>query len=175
MMIYEQEIVDIEKTNAILEMAALQDDLPLFSIIKKKSGIKRGKIKNPEDMYKLAYSLYDESIEIYESSYLILLNQSNEIIGTAKLSSGGITFTTIDVRLVAHFAISSMATAVALVHNHPSGNIKPSDADLKITEKVRKSLELLDITLLDHIIVVPKTETESKLELFYSFANSGYL
>ncbi len=111
------------------------------------------KIKSSKDTYMCALNYYSDDILIYESAYLILLNNANETLGFVKLSQGGITGTVIDVRLVLKYTIESLATAVILIHNHPSGKLIASDADKNITKKIQSSLKLIDVTLLDHLII----------------------
>lgn len=101
--------------------------------------------------------------------FLLLLNNSNNTLGYVKISQGGITGTVVDIRIIAKYAIESLATAVILCHNHPSGNLKPSEADKILTTKVYKGLELLDIKVLDHIILVPDSEE------YFSFADEGLM
>jgi DNA repair protein RadC len=106
-------------------------------------------------------------MEIFESVFILLLNQINDTIGYAKISQGGIAGTVVDVRLIAKYAVDSLATAVILAHNHPTGELKPSDADIKITEKVKNGLQILDIKVLDHVILTKNG--------YYSFADEGII
>jgi DNA repair protein RadC len=106
-------------------------------------------------------NFYSDDIGIFESSFILLLNNSLKTIGYAKISQGGITGTVIDVRIVAKYAIESLATNVIIAHNHPSGKLLPSESDLQITKKLFSALKTLDIVLQDHIIL-----TE---ESYYSF------
>ena len=78
---------------------------------------------------------------------------TNTVISTVKISQGGISGTVTDVRLILNAAIEKLASGIILAHNHPSGNLSPSDADLKITKKIKDASALLDLTLLDHLIV----------------------
>ena len=96
---------------------------------------------------------YKEDIEIYESSFLIMLSQSCSVLGWAKISQGGTSATVVDAKIVAKFAVDAMAACVILVHNHPSGNLNPSPEDISLTKRIREGLSLLDIHLLDHIIL----------------------
>ena len=88
-------------------------------------------------------------------------------MGYAKISQGGVCNTQVDIRLVAKYAIDSLATSVIFVHNHPSGNAKPSIEDKKISEKLKDALRLFDIRLLDSIII---TEND-----YYSMADEGLM
>ncbi|PCJ94596.1 MAG: hypothetical protein COA50_12630 [Flavobacteriaceae bacterium] len=103
----------------------------------------------------------------HEEFWIIYLNNSNKIIHTAQLSKGGITGTLVDVRLVLKQALELGAVSLVLVHNHPSGTLKPSVADKEITKKLKRASEALDIKVLDHLII---TQTE-----YFSFADNNIL
>jgi DNA repair protein RadC len=96
-----------------------------------------------------------------------LLNRGNKVIGICEISTGTVSGTLVDPRVVFATALKTNATGIILAHNHPSGNLKPSRADELLTDKLRKAGELLDVVVLDHIIVTT--------EGFYSFADEGYL
>lgn len=89
----------------------------------------------------------------HEEFWLITLNRANKPLGKHFLSKGGITATVVDIRLLVKHAIDVLAVGVILVHNHPSGNLKPSEQDRQLTKKVKDALSLLEISLLDHIII----------------------
>jgi DNA repair protein RadC len=111
------------------------------------------KIRESYDAVDVIRQFYGDDIEIYESCFILLLNNANITIGYAKISQGGITGTVVDVRIIAKYAVESLATSVIIAHNHPSGNTKQSDADEQVSKKVREALKLFDIFLLDHIIL----------------------
>lgn len=113
----------------------------------------RVKIVTNEDAAKFIRELYNDDIEIFESFFILMLNSSNQTIGYAKISQGGITGTVVDVRIVAKYAVESLAISVVLAHNHPSGKLQASENDILITEKIKKCLMLLDIMVMDHIIL----------------------
>ena len=94
-----------------------------------------------------------------------MFNNANQAIGIYELSKGGINSSIIDLRLLLSVTLKCLATSIAIIHNHPSGNLKPSKADISITDKLKKACEVLDIKLLDHIII-------SKND-YYSFADNG--
>jgi DNA repair protein RadC len=98
---------------------------------------------------------------------VLYLNRANKVIGSYQLSKGGITGTIADVRLILSVALKTLASGLILAHNHPSGNLKPSEADKQITNKIRQAAKLLDIELLDHIII--------SSEGYYSFADDAIL
>ncbi len=89
----------------------------------------------------------------HEEFWIMLLNRSHKIIDTFMISQGGISGTVIDVRLILKNALEKLASAIILCHNHPSGNMQASDADLQITRKIKRAAELMDITVLDHLII----------------------
>lgn len=101
----------------------------------------------------------------HEEFWILYLNNSNKVISKSQLSKGGITGTLVDVRLVFKMAIETGATALILCHNHPSGVLKPSEADKQITKKIKAAGDHLDVKVLDHIIV---TETN-----YFSFVDEG--
>ena len=103
----------------------------------------------------------------HEEFWILLLNNANKLKYKWQLSIGGITATLVDVRLIYKKAIEMGATSIILCHNHPSGNLKPSQSDIILTKKVIKGASLLDVKILDHVII---TETS-----FYSFADEGCL
>lgn len=102
-----------------------------------------------------------------EEMILLCLNNANKVIGHYKLSSGGITGTLVDIRMIFTIAIKTGCVGIIVAHNHPSGTLHPSDADKAITKKIKTAGETLDIKLLDHIIITD--------ENFYSFSDNGIL
>jgi DNA repair protein RadC len=103
----------------------------------------------------------------HEEFWVVFLNRQNKVIDKKKLSQGGMTGTVIDVRLVLKFALEKHATSLIFCHNHPSGNLDPSDADKKITRQLKEAAALMEIPVIDHLII-----TQSG---FYSFADEGML
>jgi DNA repair protein RadC len=103
----------------------------------------------------------------HEEFWIVYLNNSNKVISKTQLSKGGITGTVVDLRLVFKMALEYGATSIVLCHNHPSGSLKPSDADIQITQKLKRAGESLEIAILDHVIV---TETS-----YFSFVDQGIL
>lgn len=103
----------------------------------------------------------------HEEFWIIYLNNSNKVIHKVQLSKGGITGTVVDVRLVYKKALELGAVQVILCHNHPSGTLKPSDADIQLTKKLKQAGSLLDIKVLDHLII---TDVH-----YFSFADAGIL
>ncbi len=126
--------------------------------------VKIGKSKDVADYIR---QIYPVEVNIREAMVVLFLNNSHRTLGWSIASIGGITGTVVDVRLVLRDALLTQATSLVLVHNHPSGTLKPSQADIAITDKIKKAAGLLDVKLLDHLIL-----TE---DAFYSFADDGRL
>jgi DNA repair protein RadC len=143
------------------------EQLVNYGLTQKPSGFKKVKIKSSIGSSNFIKGFYSNDLVIYESFFLILLNQANETIGYVKISQGGISSTVVDNRIIANYAIQSLANAVIIAHNHPSGNREPSRADKHLTSKLITALELFDISVLDHIILTS--------ESYYSFADEGIL
>lgn len=100
-----------------------------------------------------------------EEFWVIMMNQSNCIIKKVRVSFGGIDMTAVDVRLILKEALLCNAVAIAIVHNHPSGNIRPSAQDNSLTENVRKAANVMNIRLLDHIVFTDNG--------YYSYSDEG--
>ena len=106
-----------------------------------------------------------ESYEHVEFVYLLLLNRENQIIGKYFLAKGGMTGTVVDVRVIFQVALKANATSIILDHNHPSGNLQPSEADRQINKQLNEAGKILDIPLIDHIILT--------YESYLSMADEG--
>jgi DNA repair protein RadC len=102
-----------------------------------------------------------------EEFWIILLSQSNKVINMIQISTGGIAGTIADPRIILREALQYRAVGLILCHNHPSGNLKPSEMDIRLTIKIKSACELLDVRLQDHLIVGDKS--------YYSFADEGQL
>lgn len=118
---------------------------------------------------KSAYILFQRELGDlnYESFCILLLNRANKVLKTIRISDGGITGTVVDQRKVFKLALDHNATALILGHNHPSGQLTPSDADKVLTKKMKEAGAVLDIPVLDHIIVGDGN--------YYSFADEGIM
>lgn len=103
----------------------------------------------------------------HEEFWLLLLNKANEVFARERLSTGGMSGTVVDVKLAFKAALDARASAIIAIHNHPSGNLQPSQADLDLTKKFRQAGQVLDLPLLDHLIVSERG--------YYSFADEGSL
>lgn len=108
------------------------------------------------------------TIALKEMAVAMYLNRNNEILGFYKVSSGGISGTVVDIRLILGTALKTASCSLMLCHNHPSGNMKASIQDIELTQKLREGAKMLDIKLLDHIILAPDGR-------YLSFADEGLL
>lgn len=125
-------------------------------------------ISNSELSTQLFREVWDSSqLTLRESFKAVFLNTSNRAVNFYSLSDGGVSGTVVDTRLLLQAAILSNASSIIICHNHPSGNLNPSEADRKVTKKVKEAALLFDIMLLDHIIL---TEDD-----YFSFADSGMM
>jgi DNA repair protein RadC len=135
-----------------------------------------GATTNEEDKINSSIRAYDILKQVYnpntiscqEEFIVLYLNQANVPLGTYKAGKGGITGTVADVRLILGTALKALATGLIISHNHPSGTLKPSEADKQLTTKLKEACKLMDIVLLDHLILAPH-------EGYYSFADEGVL
>ncbi len=89
----------------------------------------------------------------YEEFWILHLSQSNRILAWKKISQGGISGTVTDIRLILKDALENTCTSLIICHNHPSGNLQPSEADINITRKIKEAAAIMDIRLLDHVII----------------------
>ena len=125
--------------------------------------IERKQIKSSKDIFEIfGQKLGDLP---YEEFWLMILNRANKIIELKKISAGGVSGTVTDIKIILKAAIEKTASGIIVCHNHPSGNIKPSSADINLTKKLKSACELVDISFLDHVIV--------SYNHFYSFADEG--
>lgn len=128
----------------------------------------RVKISGSRDAYNILLQQWNQNyIEFLEEFKILLLNRSNKVLGIFDVSMGGVSGTVVDPKLIFAAALKSNACGVILAHNHPSGNLQPSQSDIDLTKKMREGGKLLEVQVLDHLIL-------SK-EGFYSFSDEGLL
>ena len=127
----------------------------------------REKINDSKSTDKLLRPFYDDYMEHREASFAVLLSRANRVLGVIRLSEGGVSGTVIDVKILFQSAILSNASGIIISHNHPSGNLTASSADLSLTKKIAAAGKLLDIQLLDHLIITD--------EGYYSLADEGLI
>ena len=129
----------------------------------------RPQVKCSKDAFDIFIESWDlDSIEHIEEFKFMLLTRSNKVLGIAPISKGGISGTVTYVRIILQAAIKSNASGLIVCHNHPSGNLNPSESDTKLTQKIKESGNIMDIQLLDHLIITPE-------DSYYSFADNGYI
>jgi len=122
-------------------------------------------IRSSSDVFNIFSPLMEDLP--HEEFWILFLNRANKVLGRMKISQGGVSGTVTDVRIVMKKAIETLASGLVICHNHPSGNNSPSDADIRITQKIKEAGALMDIQLLDHLIICGKN--------YYSFADNGAL
>jgi DNA repair protein RadC len=128
----------------------------------------RPKITHSKDAYIIFKNNWDENkIELQEQFKVMLLNRANKVLGIYEVSTGGMTGTVADPKLIFVAALKSGACSIMLVHNHPSGNLKPSRQDEELTYKIKEGGKLLDIVLLDHLII--------SNEGYFSMQDEGFI
>ena len=125
----------------------------------------RPKISTSKDCFLLLHNLIGDAP--IEEFWVLYLNQGNFVVKKEQISKGGISQTSVDVRIIMKIALEERATAIVIAHNHPSGSLKPSTADIEITQKIKEAGKILDIQLLDHLILTQKA--------YFSFADEGML
>ncbi|KUJ51742.1 RadC family protein [Chryseobacterium sp. JAH] len=128
----------------------------------------RSFVKNSSDAYRYFFKSWNkETIELFEEFKIILLNNASEILGIYTVSKGGVSSTVVEIKHIMFIALKTNSSSIILAHNHPSGNLKPSSADLKLTERINDACKIMDINLTDHIIL--------GRESYCSFKDDGYL
>lgn len=112
------------------------------------------KISSSNDAFDVLLKHWNKNtIELQEEFKVLLLNNSNEVLGIYEMTKGGMTNTLVDIKLLFAVVLKSCATAIITVHNHPSGKLKPSNSDIEIYNKIKAAAKLLDIQYLDNLII----------------------
>ncbi len=123
--------------------------------------VKRDKISSSKDVYEIMRSVLTDLP--HEEFWVLLLNRANLVIKKELISRGGVAGTVVDTKIVFKTAIENYASSIIICHNHPSGNLKPSEADIRITKNIKEAGKLMEIQLLDHLILAESG--------FFSFAD----
>ena len=158
-------VSDLQKIKGIGEKRAVKI-AAMFALARRRNEsevICKNKISKSQDAFEIFHSLMGDLP--YEEFWLLLLNRANRVVKKVKISEGGISGTVVDPKKIFQICLEQHATSILLGHNHPSGTVTPSEADIKITKKIKDSGTLLDIAVLDHIIIGDNR--------FYSFADEG--
>jgi DNA repair protein RadC len=125
------------------------------------------KVAGSRDVFDVLQRVWSDRIDHVEEFMVLCLNRANRVLGWAKISQGGLSGTVADPKLIFQVALKSNACSLILAHNHPSGNLQPSEADIHLTRKLKDAGLMLDLPILDHLIV--------SSEGYYSFADEGLL
>ncbi len=140
-----------------------------ISYREKLSTLQSNSITNSNDVAQLLFKTWDaDTIGLNECFKILLLNQSNKVKGIYPLSIGGITGTLVDMRILFAIILKTLSVGIILAHNHPSGQLKASEADKQLTKKIQQAALLFDVKVLDHIILTPDGR-------YYSFADNGLI
>lgn len=161
------EVIDLEKLFSSLTPGRRRVAVAAVEIYKRQQSqqVERREIFGSADIYKLMGPLIGDLPN--EEFWVISLNQSAKLIKKVRISVGGITQTSVDIRLIMRVLIDTGATQFAAVHNHPSGNIRPSNEDKRLTEQLKKAAGLLNIRMIDHVIITNGG--------YYSFGDEGLI
>jgi DNA repair protein RadC len=127
--------------------------------------VKQEVITSSQTAYDLLLPVFEDLK--YEEFWVIYLNRANKVIKKEKVSTGGVAGTVVDTKIIFKVAVELLASSIILAHNHPSGNLKPSQQDISLTRNIKQAAQLFDMNLFDHLIV-----TEHG---YYSFADEGVL
>jgi DNA repair protein RadC len=142
-----------------------------FPQIKVKVSVTKGDkvtITSPEKMVEVMRSIFNSDTILWtEEVIMVCLNRANDVVGYYRVSSGGFSGTVLDPRVVMTIALQNACSSIILAHNHPSGNLKPSEGDKAITEKIKNACAFFDMKLLDHLIITD--------ESYYSFNENGLI
>jgi DNA repair protein RadC len=126
---------------------------------------KRPQVRSSQDAYEAIATLVHDLD--HEEFWILLLDRANQILGRERISTGGVSGTLVDAKIIFRKALEYQASGIILCHNHPSGNLKPSQADIDLTRKLRKAGDNVDILVMDHMIIAESG--------YYSFADEGIL
>ena len=142
-----------------------------FPKIKVKVSVTKGDkvtITSPEKMVEVMRSIFNADTLMWtEEVIMVCLNRANDVVGYYRVSSGGFSGTILDPRVVMTIALNNASSSIILAHNHPSGNLKPSEGDKAITDKIRNACAFFDMKLLDHLIITD--------ESYFAFSENGLL
>jgi DNA repair protein RadC len=156
-----------------IQMLILNDDLFSVAEVTAKWSKKPLRAKDRPDItsssciYRLIQPIYPE-LDLYESFWVMLLSRGNKLLGLSNISIGSVSGTVADPKKIFTMALLANASSIILIHNHPSGNLKPSTADRDITQKCKQAGEFLNLPVIDHIIISPNDN-------YFSFADEGLL
>lgn len=134
---------------------------------KKVCTLNNGYICDSKKADEIIRMFYKDDIVLYESFFILCINNANKPIGFAKIGQGGLRGTFVDISIVCKFAIDTLATGIIIAHNHPSGLKTPSSEDIRLTKNIKEALKIFNIRFIDHIILTS--------DGYYSFQDEGTL
>ena len=164
---WRKDYTDLKKFAGIGEKRAIKL-LAIFALARRRNEsetMSQQKVTSSRDAFEIFHSLIGDLP--YEEFWMLILSKANKILKKVRISEGGVSGTVVDPKKIYKIALDHHSSSLILGHNHPSGNIQPSEADHKITKKIKECGILLDIAVLDHIIVGN--------EQYYSYADEGSL
>lgn len=161
------EEIDLDKLFASLTPGRRKVAIAAVEMYKRQQSqqVERRQVYSSKDIYDLMQPLIGDLRN--EEFWIVALNQAARVMKKVQVSVGGIDHTSADIRLIMRVLIETGATQFAAVHNHPSGNPKPSREDTRLTEQLKKAAEIFNIRLMDHVIVAGKD--------YYSFCDEGLI
>ncbi len=127
----------------------------------------RPKVTSSSDAFDIILNQWDNDIQYRESFAVLLLNRANKCLGITFISKGGISGTTADPKMIFQAALKANASSIIIAHNHPSGNLKPSDNDIKLTKSIKNAGATLELPVIDHLIL--------SNDAYFSFADESIL
>jgi len=157
--------VDLNELDSKLKTLKKEFQVREIDITFKKEKIAYNRVGSSSDAYKFIKDVLYDGMEVQEHFVVLFMSQSNQIIGYYRHSKGTINSTQVDIELILAVAIKTLSKAMIVSHNHPSGNKNPSDADRRMTKKLKQAAAVFNIAVLDHIIATSND--------YYSFADSG--
>jgi len=159
-------ISDLKKVNGVGEAKAIIIVAALEIGRRREQALipEKAKIEKSSDAFQIFSFLADLP---HEEFWILLMNRNNRVIGRKRISEGGISGTVVDSRILFKHALDLLTSSVVLCHNHPSGNVNPSESDIQLTRKLKEAGKLLDIAIVDHIIIGDKN--------YFSFADEGLI
>jgi DNA repair protein RadC len=155
------------KTKNIIELEGVKYSVGEVEVTYKTKTKPYLKVSSSKDTFNILERLWSDKIEYQEEFCILCLNRANNVVSFTKVSMGGVNQITTDLKMILQICLASNASGLILSHNHPSGNMKPSQEDVNLTKKAEEACKLFDITMLDHIIM-------SK-DSYFSFADEGLI
>jgi DNA repair protein RadC len=160
----ENHCLTISSCMCLSDLIKLRAAMELTRRIQIAEVLEKPKITNSNDVYEFFRHLADLQ---YEEFWVVVLNRANRVIDRQRISEGGVSGTVVDIKRIYHRVLELLGTGLILVHNHPSGNVQPSENDKQITRKIKEAGKLFNVAVLDHLIVGQGQ--------YYSFADEGNL